>query len=110
MIITSHFPAETGDDQVGEKMSDSRKVMEVVGEGEGMRPRDMLWVRLEMERLVARGDMSTPVMCRGENDGERSEYRRRAMQPVPVQKSRMRRGWAGEVKLPVLSRCERCVV
>lgn len=42
--------------------------------------------------FVARGEMSTPQRCRWGVWGFRREERRRGMQPVPVQRSRIRRG------------------
>lgn len=53
-------------------------------EGE-RRLREMLWRRLEAERVKARGEVSRAfIWAVG-----RSEERRRVMQPVPVQASRM---------------------
>lgn len=51
----------------------------------------MLWVRFLCARAVAEGEMSMPWRWRDGMDGERRECRWRGMQPVPVQRSRMRR-------------------
>lgn len=45
--------------------------------------------------FVARGEMSTPQRCRWGVWGFRREERRRGMQPVPVQRSRIRRRGGG---------------
>lgn len=57
----------------------------------------MLWVRFFFARSVARGDMSVPWRWRwrGGMWGWRREQRWRGMQPVPVQRSRMRRALGG---------------
>lgn len=52
----------------------------------------MLCARFLRARAMARGEMSTPRICRLGKCGDRSECRRIGMQPVPVQRSRMRRG------------------
>lgn len=51
----------------------------------------VLWDRFASASVVAAGEMSTPQSWRHGMCGERSEWRRSGMQPVPVQRSRMRR-------------------
>lgn len=57
-----------------------------------------MWRRFWRARRMAWGEMSRPWMCREGVCGDRREESRRGMQPVPVQRSRMRReggvGWA----------------
>jgi len=55
----------------------------------------MLCSRFLLARESAVGEMSTPRISRlgiVGFEGERRECRRRGMQPVPVQRSRMRKG------------------
>ena len=55
----------------------------------------MLWVRFLFARDVAWVDMSTPRRRRDGMVGNRREWRRSGMQPVPVQRSRIERGLVG---------------
>lgn len=56
----------------------------------------MLWDRFRWARRVAGGEMSMPWRLRVGMCGVRREWRRSGMQPVPVQRSRMRRVGGGE--------------
>lgn len=60
--------------------------------------RVLLWERFLIARFVAVGEMSMPWMWRVGIVGERMECRRSGMQPVPVQRSRMRRVGGGVVR------------
>ena len=51
----------------------------------------MLRMRFRAASLVAVGDTSTPWMWRDGRGGQSRACSRRGMQPVPVQRSRMRR-------------------
>lgn len=51
----------------------------------------ILYRRFSWDSWTARGEMSTPWMCRLGRAWWRREYRRRAIHPVPVQRSRMLR-------------------
>ena len=51
----------------------------------------MLWVRFFLARVMESGEMSMPEMWMVGLWGDRRAWRRRGMQPVPVQRSRMRR-------------------
>ena len=83
-------------------------------------PRWMLWVRLRWKRGLVGGEKSRAVILMErvggleEGGGEKRECRRRGMQPVPVQRSRIRRGGVGVMEESGLwlerRRCARWVV
>lgn len=54
-------------------------------------PSAMLCLRFSRANLSARALISTPHICSFGNTGLRREWRRSGMQPVPVQRSTMRR-------------------
>lgn len=69
----------------------------------------MLWVRFFLARVVESGEMSMPEMWMVGLWGCRRAWRRREMQPVPVQRSRMRRGCCeapGSFVVVLLGRCD----
>lgn len=67
-IRISHFVSP--DVHLGEKMDEWTKVIVWSGVGGGMRDRDMLCLRLSLERDMAWGDISMPVMSKvGKGDG-----------------------------------------
>lgn len=58
----------------------------------GRRPASILWQRFARARWTAAGAMSMPVQTEGMCAAESSAWRCSEMQPVPVQRSRTRRG------------------
>lgn len=70
----------------------------------------MLWERFSFASFVAAGEMSTPWRRRRGMWGERRECRRSGMQPVPVQRSRMRSALRGREGTARRRREARCAV
>ena len=64
--------------------------MSLLAEGRRWRS-SMLYALFLLASVIAEGALSMPRIERFGKDGERREWRRREMQPVPVHRSRMRR-------------------